>query len=82
MFTTDGPPRISITDILKPKDRRGCSSKSETANVDKYNGLLKREALEIKLKEDVPDVVNIPRERFILSINNSRTERQSSYAKI
>lgn len=43
-----------VTEILAPKDLLGSTKECEEVKAKEINGLLKREAVEVVLEEDVP----------------------------
>lgn len=55
IFSTGGPSRILIIEVLKPNDPKGLSARFDEARAHKIYGLLKRRAFGIVLEKDVPN---------------------------
>lgn len=74
-FSTGGLPGIFNTKILAPKDIRRWTSEFINAKKEKVTGMIKKDAFEIVIKDDVPENANILCGRLVLALMNDGTNK-------
>lgn len=80
-FKNNHPPRIFITEVLHPADRRGHSGMLDEAKAREVAGLAERGVHEIVCRKDIPDDANVLGGRFVLAIKNAHSKEQTYKAR-
>lgn len=75
-FGSNPPPGIFMTETILPNDPRAQLTEFKLAKMKELEGLAKRGAFEIILKDDVPQNSNILGGRFVLTIKNKGTNKE------
>lgn len=78
-FSTGGPPRIFVLEVLAPNDSRRWMPQFDKEKKDEIAGLMEKGAFEVVMEDDVPSGANILGERFVLAVKN--LERINNYTR-